>query len=94
MTCRVSSCNYQFCWVCLGDWAAHGSATGGHYKCNKYEDMVKSDKNLKIEEKKREEAKNELTRYMFYFERFENHNKAEKHARSLMTVIQKKIEMI
>ena len=29
------------------------------------------DKNLKIEEKKREEAKNELTRYMFYFERFE-----------------------
>ena len=49
MTCRVSSCNYQFCWVCLGDWAAHGSATGGHYKCNKYEEMVKSDKNLKID---------------------------------------------
>lgn len=94
MSCRVASCGYQFCWVCLGDWASHGSATGGHYKCNKYEEVIKNDKNMKNEEKKRENAKNELTKYMFYYERFANHDKAEKHARSLLPVIKQKIEML
>lgn len=60
MTCRVPTCNYNFCWVCLGDWKDHGSATGGHYKCNKYEEVVKKDTNMKKDEKKREDAKSEL----------------------------------
>lgn len=87
MTCRVSTCNYQFCWVCMGDWSLHGAASGGHYKCNKYEEKIKTDTKLVAEEKKREDAKNELTRYMFYYERFANHDKAEKHAKSLIPVI-------
>lgn len=38
MTCRTqASCGYEFCWLCLGDWKEHGSATGGYYACNKYE---------------------------------------------------------
>lgn len=94
MTCRVSSCGYNFCWVCLGDWATHGSATGGHYKCNKYEEVIKTNKNMQNEEKKREDAKNELTRYMFFYERFANHDKAERHGRELLPVIQSKIEML
>ena len=42
---------------------------------------------LGAEEKKRESAKSELSRYMFYFERFVNHEKAQKHAKTLKPVI-------
>lgn len=94
MTCRVSSCNYQFCWVCLADWTTHGAATGGYYKCNRYEENLKNDKSLQAEERKREDAKSELARYMFYYERFANHDKAEKHARSLIPVINSKVELL
>ena len=43
--------------------------------------MKKADKKLSAEEKKREEAKHDLDKYIFYFERYNNHDKAEKHAR-------------
>ena len=36
------------------------------------------DKKLSNEEKKRADAKSELDKYIFYFERFNNHEKAEK----------------
>ena len=91
MVCRVPTCNYGFCWVCLGDWKDHGSATGGHYKCNKYEEVVKKDNNMQKEEKKREDAKSELSRYMFYYERYDNHKKSEMHARKLLPTIELKI---
>jgi ariadne-1 len=71
----------------MGDWSLHGAGTGGYYKCNKYEEQIKTDKNLLAEEKKREDAKNELQRYMFYYERYANHDKAERYARSLIPVI-------
>lgn len=34
MTC--AKCRHHFCWLCLGDWSKHGTATGGYYKCNIY----------------------------------------------------------
>jgi len=39
MTCRkhVGGCGFEFCWLCKGDWTAHGSATGGYYQCNIFE---------------------------------------------------------
>lgn len=46
------------------------------------------------QEKKIDEAKNELKKYMFYFERFNNHNKAEIHAKSLIPVIATKIQLL
>eukprot|EP00479_Gromia_sphaerica_P013199 TRINITY_DN7260_c0_g1_i1.p1 TRINITY_DN7260_c0_g1~~TRINITY_DN7260_c0_g1_i1.p1 ORF type:complete len:350 (+),score=65.07 TRINITY_DN7260_c0_g1_i1:131-1180(+) len=38
MTCRAGGCRFEFCWLCKGDWKDHGSATGGYYKCNIFED--------------------------------------------------------
>jgi len=29
MTC--AQCRHEFCWICMGDWKMHGSATGGYY---------------------------------------------------------------
>lgn len=88
---KCQQCGHDFCWVCEGPWKEHGSATGGYYKCNKYEEM-KKDTKLVAEEKAREDAKNELNRYMFYYERYENHNKSEGLAKKLRPVIKRKID--
>lgn len=93
MTCRASNCGHEFCWICLGNWKEHGSATGGNYQCNVFE-KKKTDQVFANQEKKREEAKHELQRYMFYFERFNNHDKAEKQATGLRPVIEAKIELL
>jgi ariadne-1 len=91
--CR--SCQHDFCWLCLGLWKDHGSATGGYYNCNKYENLKKEGKgDLEAEEKKRDAARSELEKYMFYFERFNNHAKSEKHAKALKTTIIKYIERL
>jgi ariadne-1 len=74
-------CSYEFCWLCNGKWSEHGQKTGGYYNCNKYEELKKIDKKLSNDEKRRTDAKNELDKYIFYFERYNNHDKAEKHAR-------------
>lgn len=76
MTCR--NCKYEFCWLCKGDWAEHGSATGGFYKCNKYDSSKNTD--AVAEETKAEEARNALQKYMFYFTRYDNHDKSIKFA--------------
>ena len=92
MTCR--QCNYEFCWLCMGDWKEHGSATGGYYACNKYEDLKKTDKILKEQEDKRYQAKTDLDRYMFYFERFNGHDRSQKHAEGMRHQIQKQVEKL
>jgi hypothetical protein len=43
------------CWICMTDWSLHGTATGGAYKCNKYEEEVK--KNVKLSENEARQAK-------------------------------------
>lgn len=55
--------------------------------------MQKNDQ-YKKDLKKQEDAKHELQRYMFYFERYDGHRKAEKHARNLMPNIDHKIKML
>ena len=87
MTC--SQCRYEFCWICMGDWKEHGSATGGYYKCNLYEEK-KKDSSFQREEQKREDAKTELQRYMWYYERFANHERSGKLAIKLLPVIKQK----
>lgn len=77
MTCR--NCKFEFCWLCKGEWSEHGSATGGFYKCNRFEDNAR--KNAVDEEQKTvDRAATELQRYLHYFTRFDNHAKAVKFA--------------
>jgi len=37
MTCK---CSYQFCWVCMGKWAAH---SGDYYSCRNAKGLVEND---------------------------------------------------
>lgn len=67
----------------MGNWTEHGSATGGYYKCNKYEDMKKDKSSFSKAEEKREKAKHELKKYMFFYERYNNHLRAAEHAREM-----------
>ena len=55
---------------------------------------AKGDKMISVDEKKRTDAKHELDKYMFYFERYNNHDKSEKHARTLRPIIRTKIELL
>jgi ariadne-1 len=91
MTCVT--CKHEFCWTCLGSWKEHGSASGGYYKCNKFDELQNTD-SFKKEAQKVENAKHELQRYMFYYERYDNHRKAEKHAKDLLPKIEEKIELL
>lgn len=54
MNCR--SCGHDFCWMCLGPWKSHNQATGGYYKCNKFEE-AKDTEEFKLEHKRTEDTK-------------------------------------
>jgi ariadne-1 len=71
MTCNIPSCRHEFCWLCRGPWTEHGSATGGYYQCNKY-----NESDAKKEDEKANDVKTELETYMFYFHRYESHRNA------------------
>jgi len=39
--CVCVQCKYDFCWVCLEAWKKHSTATGGYFRCNRYEVVKK-----------------------------------------------------
>ena len=95
MTCdkRSGGCGHEFCWLCMGDWSSHGSATGGFYKCNKYEEM-KSQGKLNEVENRRKTAESEINKYMHYLERFMNHKKSMGFAENTLLKIESAMERL
>ena len=81
MTCNRSygGCGHHFCWICMGAWEEHGSATGGYYKCNLYEEK-KKDAAFAAQEDARNMAANDMARYSWHFERYNNHDRGRKLA--------------
>lgn len=39
----VFQCKHDFCWVCQESWKKHSSATGGYFRCNRFEAMSKAE---------------------------------------------------
>ena len=78
MTCQrgAGGCGEEFCWLCMGIWSKHGTTTGGAYMCNKYDDPA-SNEFLKQQDAQRKSSKYELDKFIWYFERYNNHNKAQ-----------------
>ncbi|KAJ6236378.1 e3 ubiquitin-protein ligase ari5-related [Anaeramoeba flamelloides] len=83
MTCRKNSggCGYEFCWICLGDWAKHGTS---YYKCNHYDPN-------KHDNKKAKDSKMALERYLHYFQRYQNHEKSLSFEKQLTEKTKKKM---
>ncbi|KAL8582056.1 putative E3 ubiquitin-protein ligase ariadne-2 [Nucella lapillus] len=65
---QCSKCKFDFCWMCLGDWKSHGSE---YYECSRY----KENPNI-ANESVVVQAREALKKYLFYFERWENHAKS------------------
>ena len=72
MTCKNTSCKYEFCWVCCGPWKDH---SGSYYNCNKYD----PDKDKQSPDgKKKDSSRQALERYLHYYTRYTNHDKSLK----------------
>jgi len=74
---KAGGCGHEFCWLCLGEWSTHGTSTGGYYQCNIYDKQAKEGKHTE-EETTRQKAKHALDKYIFYFERFMDHDRGMK----------------
>jgi len=79
MRCR---CGKDWCWMCRKDWAPHGSSW---YNCFQYE---KSDAKQKDESSAT--VKQELDRYMTFYQRFQDHQSTGRDAEKRRAVINKK----
>lgn len=91
MTCR--SCKHEFCWLCKGEWKNHGSATGGYYRCNRYEEGKKKG-NLSDEEQSAAKAQNDLQKYLHYYQRFDNHHKARLFAEKSLDKVMSRMKSL
>ncbi|ORY95727.1 putative ariadne-1 protein-like protein [Syncephalastrum racemosum] len=66
MLCR--KCRHEFCWVCYESWYDHNRTP---HSCNRYREDEDS-------KKYKETRRENLKRYLHYFNRFENHDKSAK----------------
>lgn len=56
---KCTSCQYEFCWACLGSWAEHGAETGGFFRCKITEE--KPDEIAERQRAARVEVQNEFS---------------------------------
>ena len=77
MTCRreAGGCGYEFCWICLGEWAPHGTSW---YECKRVNKKDLEKKNEKIDNMKKE-----LEKYSKSYESFKDEENAIKFATKL-----------
>ena len=80
MTCN--SCRHEFCWICLGAWEPHGSSW---YNCNRFDD----DDSQSAREKQKE-SRRTLERYLFYFNRYQNHGESLRLESKLWKMVEHK----
>ena len=77
---HCNKCELDFCWLCMGTWDDHIAS----YKCNKFK-----------EGQGKENARQALKKYLFHFERYDNHGKSlkleETTIANIKTYIQEKV---
>jgi len=84
--CRNAACRYEFCWVCLSSWKAHGSS---FYNCNRYNEDDSNDAR-----KSQENSRANLQRYLFYFNRFHNHSQSLKFEHRVRGRVESKMDAL
>ncbi|XP_071447083.1 ankyrin repeat and IBR domain-containing protein 1-like [Hetaerina americana] len=91
---KCSKCKFDFCWVCLESWKKHSSATGGYFRCNRYEAVNKADEKRGIlisEATLRNQKMQELNRFLHYYTRFKNHENSQHMEEPLLRAVRKKM---
>lgn len=66
---QCTGCKHNFCWICLNDWVTHGTE---YYECSRFKGNAKP-KDTDDEHVKAREA---LKKYLFYYERWDNHSRS------------------
>ncbi|KAG8282877.1 hypothetical protein J6590_027311 [Homalodisca vitripennis] len=92
---KCSKCKSDFCWVCLESWKKHSSATGGYFRCNRFEAVHKADEKQGIlisEALLRNQQTTQLNRFLHYYTRFRNHENSRKLEEGLLAGVRKKME--
>ena len=91
MTC--AKCSHDFCWVCFGRWAIHGSRTGGYYRCNRFHAQKKTKETLEAMKKEVEDnSKKRNTKYFKHvYRRYKNHSNSFKIEEALLTIMPDKM---
>ncbi|XP_050293473.1 ankyrin repeat and IBR domain-containing protein 1-like [Anthonomus grandis grandis] len=94
---KCSKCKFDFCWVCQESWKKHSSATGGYFRCNRFEAVRKADEKqgtLVNEAIEKSVELQEITRFLHYYTRFRNHENSQKMEEPLLTSVRKKMEVL
>ncbi|KAI5120149.1 hypothetical protein M0805_003636 [Coniferiporia weirii] len=78
IACR--HCSFQFCWVCLKDWSVHGY---NQSVCNSFIEPPRT--------ASMDEAQVNLQRWIFYFDRFNNHELSARLDEELVERTQEKM---
>eukprot|EP00834_Sanchytrium_tribonematis_P000844 NODE_17_length_48642_cov_1.199349.p8 type:complete len:437 gc:universal NODE_17_length_48642_cov_1.199349:8497-9807(+) len=82
MVCK--RCTYEFCWVCMGPWSEHGTQW---YNCSRFEE------NSSLEARDNQaKSRAALERYLFYFNRYANHEQSLKLDKELYLKTELKME--
>ncbi|XP_062522196.1 E3 ubiquitin-protein ligase ARIH2-like [Corticium candelabrum] len=63
-------CHHEFCWMCVADWQSHNRE---YYECSRYKA-----ENESSGASAKSKAREALNRYLFYFERWDNHRRSLK----------------
>ncbi|KAK9377523.1 uncharacterized protein V1513DRAFT_422787 [Lipomyces chichibuensis] len=84
MTCR--KCKYEFCWICIGSWAEHGTSW---YNCSRYDE--KSGVEARDNQAK---SRASLERYLHYYNRYANHEQSAKLDKDLYLRTEKKMTQL
>uniref|UniRef100_H2YY24 RBR-type E3 ubiquitin transferase n=1 Tax=Ciona savignyi TaxID=51511 RepID=H2YY24_CIOSA len=74
----------DFCWMCMGDWKNHGNS---YYECSRYKENP-----LIASTNSQHQAREALKKYLFYFQRWENHNRSLHLEAQARSQIQQQIE--
>ncbi|XP_025831611.1 ankyrin repeat and IBR domain-containing protein 1-like isoform X3 [Agrilus planipennis] len=94
---KCSKCKFDFCWVCQESWKKHSSATGGYFRCNRFEAVTKADEKqgtLISEALDRNNQMQEISRFLHYYTRFRNHENSQKMEEPLLTTANQKMEIL
>lgn len=69
LSINQTGCKHNFCWICLNDWITHGTE---YYECSRF----KGDTKPKKSDDEHVKAREALKKYLFYYERWENHQRS------------------
>lgn len=83
--------------MCQESWKRHSSATGGYFRCNRFEAVHKADEkqgSLIIEAMDRNNQMQEMSRFLHFYTRFKNHENSQKLEEPLLTSVKQKMDVL